>query len=89
MRVTSSLALAVGKSSKGYLSWGKGAIGQSKLGTSSLWIGLLCVVESAPMVRPWNAPSKDRIERFGDPGACKGTSLQGRIKTQGVKKFSV
>lgn len=68
--VTSSASFSLTCSSRGYFSWGKGAIGQSNDGTSSLWIGLLCVVERQPRVRPWKAPSNERMERSGAPGAC-------------------
>lgn len=44
-------------------------MGQSIDGTSILWMYFECVVDKAPIVRPWNPPWKERIASFGDPGA--------------------
>ena len=67
----SSSLFSISWSSRGYFSWGKGAMGQSKAGMSSLCIGLEWVVERAPIVRPCRLPSKDRTQRSGQPGACE------------------
>ncbi len=41
---------------------GNDACGQSKAGMSSLWMGLLRVVEREAKRRPWKADLKDRID---------------------------
>lgn len=45
----SSCAFSLTNSSRGYCSLGKGAIGQSKEGTSSFWIAFVCVVDRQPV----------------------------------------
>ena len=39
-----------------HLYLGKSVTGQSKRGTSSLWMALECVTEREPAVRPWKPP---------------------------------
>mmetsp|Transcript_10310 Transcript_10310/g.35898 ORF Transcript_10310/g.35898 Transcript_10310/m.35898 type:complete len:215 (-) Transcript_10310:356-1000(-) len=66
----SSAPFAASLPASGYFSLGKGAIGQSNAGTSSLCIALECVVERQPRSRPWKAPSNESILRsFADPGS--------------------
>mmetsp|Transcript_6379 Transcript_6379/g.28084 ORF Transcript_6379/g.28084 Transcript_6379/m.28084 type:complete len:240 (+) Transcript_6379:596-1315(+) len=65
----SSALFASTLSADGYFSFGKGATGQSYAGTSSLCMGLLCVTDRQPCVRPWKAPWKDMILYGFAPGA--------------------
>ena len=64
----SSWAFSVAWSARGYFRWGKEAWGQSNAGMSSLWIGLLRVVERLPKRRPWKADLKERMDMCGEPG---------------------
>lgn len=65
---SSSFVFSSTCSSSGYFNAGKGALGQSKAGISSLWIALLRVAEREPKRRPWNPPLKEITVRSGDPG---------------------
>lgn len=51
----SSCAFSLSNWSRGYLSWGKGAMGQSKDGTSSFWMALVWMVARQPgrIGEPW------------------------------------
>lgn len=54
----SSLLLCDSLSSRGYLSWGKGAINHGKAGNETLWCGLDRVRDKVPIVLPWKPPLK-------------------------------
>lgn len=47
----SSCAFSLTNSSRGYCSLGKGAMGQSKVGMSTLWMGFECVVARQPEIQ--------------------------------------
>ena len=90
----SSCAFSSACALSGYRVRGNGAVGQSKAGASSLWTALECVHVSAPIVRPWKPPAKDRmLSSLAQPGpaltmqeessSCASHDAWGRQCTEG------